>query len=233
MNKGAFRSGKGYVDQIFILKQIGEKAHERNRKVYVGFLDVEKAYDRVNREALWQVPRTYDVSDKLLNRFKSIYVGSLSCVRVSGGKIEFFRIDRGLRLGCIMSPQFFNLHMNPVMKEVKMRIGRIGVRFMEEMRKWRLPDLLYTDNLGFCGESEENLTMMAIHFVEVYKRRGLKVKTDKSKVMVSGGEKGLECKIRVDGTRLQQVSEFKYLECVLDESGTEGRKSCWCFQVPW
>ena len=43
----------GCVDQIFTLKQIGEKAREKKCSVYVGFIDLEKAYDRVNREALW------------------------------------------------------------------------------------------------------------------------------------------------------------------------------------
>ena len=49
----------GCIDQIFILKQIGEKAQHKKYIVYVGFMDLEKAYDRVNREALWQVLRMY------------------------------------------------------------------------------------------------------------------------------------------------------------------------------
>ena len=32
---------------------------------------------------------------------------------------------------------------------------------------------------------------------------------------------GLECEARVDEIRLEHVSEFKYLGCVLDESGTD------------
>ena len=35
---------------------------------------METAYDRVNREALWQVLRMYDVGGKLLNGIKSMYV---------------------------------------------------------------------------------------------------------------------------------------------------------------
>ena len=59
--QGGFRSGRGVVDKIFSLNQIGEKAREKKRSVYVGFVDLEKAYDRVNREALCQVLRVYDV----------------------------------------------------------------------------------------------------------------------------------------------------------------------------
>ena len=36
----------------------------RKNAVYVGFIDLEKAYDRVNKEALWQVLRMYDVGIK-------------------------------------------------------------------------------------------------------------------------------------------------------------------------
>ena len=49
------------VDQIFTLKQIGGKAREKKPRVYVGFIDLEKAYERVNRETLWQVLKMYDV----------------------------------------------------------------------------------------------------------------------------------------------------------------------------
>ena len=50
-------------------------------------------------------------------------------------------------------------------------------------------------------------------FAEVCMRRGLKVNAGKSKVMVLGGEEGLECEVCIDGIRLERVSEFKYLGC--------------------
>ena len=59
-------------------------------------------------------------------------------------------------------------------------------------------------------------------FVEVCRRRGVKVNAGKSKVIVLNGEESLECEVYIDGIRLQHVSEFKYLGCVLDESGTDG-----------
>ena len=42
------------------------------------------------------------------------------------------------------------------MKELKIGMGRRGVRFQEEGREWRLPGLLYADELVLCGESEGN-----------------------------------------------------------------------------
>ena len=46
------RAGRRCVDQIFTLKQTSEKAREKKYRVYVDFMDLEKAYDRVNREVL-------------------------------------------------------------------------------------------------------------------------------------------------------------------------------------
>ena len=43
-----FRSGRGFVDQIFTQRQIGEKAREKKQRMYVGLVNLEKAYDKIN-----------------------------------------------------------------------------------------------------------------------------------------------------------------------------------------
>ena len=65
-----------------------------------------------------------------------------------------------------------------------MGMGRRGVSFMEDGREWRLPVLLYTDDLVLCSESEEDLRGMVGQFAEVCRRKGLKVNAGKSKMMV-------------------------------------------------
>ena len=77
----------------------------------MGFIELEKAYDRVNSEALWKVLRMYDVEDKLLSGIKSMYVDSSPYVRIKGSESEWFRIDSGVRQGCIMSPWLFNIYI--------------------------------------------------------------------------------------------------------------------------
>ena len=51
-------------------------------------------------------------------------------------------------------------------------------------------------------------------------RRVGEVNACKSKVMVLNREEGLECEVHIDGIHFEHVLKFKYLECVLDESGT-------------
>ena len=99
--------------------------------MYGGFIDLEKAYDKVNMEALWQVLRMYDGEGKLLSGIRSMYVDSSACVRIKGGESEWFGIDSGVRQRCIISPWLLNVYMDGVMKEVKMGMER-GVNFLED-----------------------------------------------------------------------------------------------------
>ena len=55
-----------------------------------------------------------------------MYVNTLVCVKLKRGEIECFRIDSGVRQGCIMSPWLFNVYMDAVMKEMKIDMGRRG-----------------------------------------------------------------------------------------------------------
>ena len=76
-----------------------------------------------------------------------MYVDSSPCVRVKGGESERFRVDSGVRQGCFKSSWLFNVYMDKVMKEVIMGLARRGVSFLEDGREWRLPGLMYADDL--------------------------------------------------------------------------------------
>ena len=135
-----------------------------------------------------------------------MYVDSLACVRVKMGESEWFGIDSGVRCGCIISPWLFNVYMDTLIRDVKMGIGMRGMRFMEVGREWRLPGLLYTDDLILCVKLVEDLRDMVGWFIEVFRKRGLNVNAGKSKVMVINEEEGLECVVHVDEICLENVS---------------------------
>ena len=63
-------------------RQICEKYLGKGKDLYFAFLDLEKAYDRVDRDAVWNVLRLYGIGGRLLRGVKSLYVGSKACVRV-------------------------------------------------------------------------------------------------------------------------------------------------------
>ena len=102
--QSGFRRGRGCTDQIFIVREICEKYLGKGKDVYFAFLDLEKAYDRVDRDAMWNVLRLYGIGGRLLQGVKSLYVSSKTCVRVENEMSEWFPVRVGLRQGCVMSP---------------------------------------------------------------------------------------------------------------------------------
>ena len=75
-------------------------------------------YDRVDRDALWNVLRLYGIGCRLLRGVKSLHFGSKACVRVGNEASEWFPVRVGLRQGCVMSPWLFNLCIDGVVREV-------------------------------------------------------------------------------------------------------------------
>ncbi len=49
---GSFRKGRGCVDQIFCFGMVVEKILAKGIKLYAAFMDLEKAYERVDWLAL-------------------------------------------------------------------------------------------------------------------------------------------------------------------------------------
>ena len=104
--QGGFRAGRRCNDQIFAIKQIVEKTIEKDKKTYMAFVDLEKAYDSVSREKLWKVLDEYGVKGKLL---QALYVNGKARVKVGRMESELFGVCRSVRKGCTLSPWLFNV----------------------------------------------------------------------------------------------------------------------------
>ena len=50
-----FRRGRSAQDHIFIIRQITEKLQHQNKNTYLAFIDLEKAFDSVNREIVYRI----------------------------------------------------------------------------------------------------------------------------------------------------------------------------------
>ena len=68
-----FRKGRGCTDAIFTLRQLSKKVIEHDRELNIVFVDQEKAFDRVNRDKLWQTLEMYNIQGQLLDSIRAIY----------------------------------------------------------------------------------------------------------------------------------------------------------------
>ena len=61
---------------------MSEKSVDKNKSLYVAYMDLEKAYDRVDRETMLGVLGMYGINCQLLKVVQSWYEKSEACVRV-------------------------------------------------------------------------------------------------------------------------------------------------------
>jgi len=69
-----FMKGKGTTYGIFIVRQMQEKFRAKGKKLYFGFVDLEKAFDRVAREVITWAMRKLGVEEWLVSA--DMYTGA-------------------------------------------------------------------------------------------------------------------------------------------------------------
>ena len=142
--QGGFRAMRGCIDQVFTLRQVMEKGIEKRRELFMAFIDLEKAYDRVNRVKLWEALKQAQVGEGLVRAIQSLYVECEARVKVGGKHSEWFAVEQGVRQGCTLSPWLFNVFFDVIVK--KARGGfKEGVRLGEEKAKMDGYNFLQTD----------------------------------------------------------------------------------------
>lgn len=80
---GGFREERGCVNQIFTQRIIAEKYLERGKKLTVVFMDLEDAFERVDKSDLWQMLGICGTGGKLLKAGQKLCEGAVSVVRVN------------------------------------------------------------------------------------------------------------------------------------------------------
>jgi len=117
-NQCGFRAKRSAAGQVFILRQLIEKSHEFQRPLFVAFIDLQKAYDTINREALWAVLERYSLPPKIIALIKAMHASSSACVRAFGDVSGSFEIHNGVRQGCILSPTLFIIFLDFVLRQM-------------------------------------------------------------------------------------------------------------------
>ena len=70
--QAGFRKDYSTVDHIFTSLAIVQKQLSLNRKLYVAFIDFEKAFDSISRKLLWPMQKQ-GIGGKLFRCVKSMY----------------------------------------------------------------------------------------------------------------------------------------------------------------
>ncbi|KAK3520628.1 hypothetical protein QTP70_029397 [Hemibagrus guttatus] len=117
-----FMPRKSTTDAIFALRILMEKYRDGQRELHCVFVDLEKAYDRVPKEALWYCMRKSGVAEKYVRVVQDMYERSRTVVRCAVGQTEELKVEVGLHQGSALSPFLFAMGMDRVV-----RGGQTGV----------------------------------------------------------------------------------------------------------
>ena len=166
-----FMSGRGTTDAIFIVRQLQEKHLAANKPLYMAFVDLEKAFDRVPRDVIWWAMRKLGIDEWLVRLVQSMYKDVRSRVRVGDGYSEEFGVGVGVHQGSVLSPLLFIIVLEALSREF-----RTGC-------PW---ELLYADDLMISAESMEELLVKVQTWKTEMEKKGLRVNMGKTKIMESG-----------------------------------------------
>ena len=157
--QAGFRKGYSTVDHIFTLTSVITKKlnSKRGGKVYVAFVDYKKAFDTVNREALWDVLQKLKTSSKMIRILKAMYNSVKSCVRWGANLSQFFECPQRVKQGCLLSPLIFSLLISEVAEYVR-KNGKHGIQLLPSLEEIFL--LLFADDIVF--ESPKSLDKFPI-----------------------------------------------------------------------
>ena len=97
-----------------------------------------KTFDSVNHDELWKPLREMRIPDHLTCPLRNLYVGQEAIVRTLYGTTDWFKIEKGVQQGCLLSPCLFNLHAEHIMRNAwldELQAGiKIGRRNINNLR---------------------------------------------------------------------------------------------------
>ena len=102
-------------------------------------------------DKLWEALREMGIPDHLTYLLRNLCAGQEATVRTLYGTTDWFKIEKGIQRGCLLSPCLFNLYAEHIMRnagldELQAEI-KIGGRNINNLR--------YADDTTLMAESKQ------------------------------------------------------------------------------
>ena len=168
-----FMAGKGKTHALFILRRMQDEFCGREKKLYMCFVDLEKAFDRAPRKVMEWALRKKGLAEMLVHAVMRLYEGSRTKARVGSGTSDKFGVRVGLHQRSVLPPLIFAVVVDVVTENARERL---------------LNEILYADDLVLMSESLEDLRERFQRWRKALVGKGLKVNVGKTNMMVSETE---------------------------------------------
>ncbi|KAK3865205.1 hypothetical protein Pcinc_029177, partial [Petrolisthes cinctipes] len=205
----AFRPGRGTTDAIFVVRQMVEKAREKEKHFHFNYVDFKAAFYTIWRKALWRMLEAIGIERKIVRIIKECYDKTQCSITVDGDLTKWFPVGVGVgvRQGCSVSPSLFNVYLEFVMEELESANNYFG--YSEDL----VTEIRYGDDTTLIAGGIEQQRVVTEELEQACRRWGLKINAGKSKTMSPSNEV-----IAIDNEDLEHVEEFTFLGSVVPGS---------------
>ena len=229
--QAGFRKSYSTLDQIFNMKCLIDLYLCKKQRLFCAFIDYKKAFDSIDRIALWQKLLDRNIDGKVLIIIRNMYQQAKSCVRVNGMLSEFFRSGVRVRQGENLFPLLFSLFLSDL--EDFMARAFDGLTHVQDLAHIALDEpneefqtyfklyvLLYADDTVIFAESPEQL-QAALNGLYLYcKTWKLTVNPTKTKIVVFSKSKLKVNPVFTYGEQVLNIEyDFNYLGILFDYKG--------------
>ena len=149
------------------------------------------------------------IPDHLTCLLRNLYAGQEATVRTRHGTTDWFQIKKGVSQDYMLSPCFFNLYVEYIMRNPRLEEVQAGIKIARR----NISNLRYTDDTTLMAEREE-LKSLLMKVKEESEKVGLKLNIQKTKIMASGRITSWE----IDGETLETVTDF-FLDSQITSDG--------------
>ena len=153
--------GRGAAEQSFVLT---EAVAQADTPCYAAFLDLREAFDRVWTERMLVELHEYGVDGaawRILQTWYQDYKARVILDRRAGLLTESFRIETGTRQGSVLSPVFFAVAMNGLIRRLKQEgWERGGTGLGIKVGGYKLPVIVQADDIVLLAPTTEELQVL-------------------------------------------------------------------------
>ena len=111
------------------------------------------------------------IPDHLTCLLRNLYAGQEATVRTLYGTTDWFKIEKGVRQGCLLSPCLFNLHAEHIMRNAGLDELEAGIKIGGR----NINNLKYVADTTLMAESKEELKSLLMKVKEENGRVSLRL----------------------------------------------------------
>jgi len=167
--QAGFRAGRSCIDNIFCIIQIIEKKKATNRELHLLFIGLTKAYDSIPLNKLWETLDGLAINTRLIEAIKALYEGSSSKIKIGNLITKGFKVTKGLRQGCSLSPTLFKIYLERVLRNWKRRCQPMGI----PIQNTHVYSLNFADDQVLIAQDHDDMEFMARKLKEECEKWGL------------------------------------------------------------